>query len=85
FVALCLPFDYHMYLPTAEGRKNPRSISFEKPYFIVAFLLYAAGLTTTVLVMHVFHAAQPALLYLSPACIRSVLITGAVRGEIKDV
>lgn len=31
--------------------------------------------------MHTFHAAQPALLYLSPACILSVIICAWVRGE----
>jgi minor histocompatibility antigen H13 len=35
--------------------------------------------------MHTFNAAQPALLYLSPACILSALITAAVRGEIKEL
>jgi len=28
---------------------------------------------------------KPALLYLSPACILSVLITGAIRGELESV
>lgn len=46
---------------------------------------YIAGLATTMGVMHFFNAAQPALLYLSPACILSSLITAAVRGEIKDL
>jgi minor histocompatibility antigen H13 len=36
-------------------------------------------------VMHLFKAAQPALLYLSPACILSVLIVALVRGELSDV
>lgn len=35
--------------------------------------------------MHTFRAAQPALLYLSPACILSVLATAAVRGELQDL
>ncbi|KAJ3189859.1 hypothetical protein HDU85_000143 [Gaertneriomyces sp. JEL0708] len=85
FVALCLQFDYHLYTRTTEGQKKPRSLSFSKPYFTVAMVLYILGLATTVTVMHVFHAAQPALLYLSPACIASVLVTGAFRGELKDV
>lgn len=34
--------------------------------------------------MHTFRAAQPALLYLSPACIFSVLLLAAIRGELKD-
>jgi len=32
-----------------------------------------------------FNAAQPALLYLVPACLGSVLICGAVRGELAEV
>ncbi|KAJ3521063.1 hypothetical protein NMY22_g12466 [Coprinellus aureogranulatus] len=35
-----------------------------KPYFFAALTAYVLGLVTTMLVMHVFHAAQPALLYL---------------------
>ncbi|KAK3812953.1 MAG: signal peptide peptidase-domain-containing protein [Benniella sp.] len=83
FVALCLRFDQHL-----AGTKNPnlgRSTRFTKPYFIACFIAYCLGLGTTIYVMHVFKAAQPALLYLSPACILSVLITGLARGEIKEV
>jgi minor histocompatibility antigen H13 len=35
--------------------------------------------------MHTFRAAQPALLYLSPACILSVAGLALVRGETKDL
>ena len=35
-----------------------------KPYFSATLTAYVLGLVTTMLVMHVFHAAQPALLYL---------------------
>lgn len=35
--------------------------------------------------MQIFNAAQPALLYLSPACILSVLITALMRGEVKSM
>ena len=48
-------------------------------------IAYVAGLGVTMAVMHVFKAAQPALLYLSPACILSALITAAARGEIKEL
>jgi minor histocompatibility antigen H13 len=70
-------------------KRNPqgnfRSTNFPKPYFTSCLIAYIAGLATTMGVMHFFHAAQPALLYLSPACILSALITAAVRGEIKDL
>ncbi|KAF9208361.1 hypothetical protein BGZ49_009053 [Haplosporangium sp. Z 27] len=83
YVALCLRFDQHL-----AGTKNPnlgRSTRFSKPYFTACFIAYVLGLATTMFVMHTFKAAQPALLYLSPACILSVLFTGLVRGEIKEV
>lgn len=35
--------------------------------------------------MHTFRAAQPALLYLSPACILSVSICARARGEWSDL
>ncbi|KAF8936838.1 hypothetical protein BGZ47_009303 [Haplosporangium gracile] len=83
FVALCLRFDQHL-----AGTKNPnlgRSTRFSKPYFTACFIAYVLGLGTTMYVMHTFKAAQPALLYLSPACILSVLFMGLIRGEIKEV
>ncbi|KAF9114351.1 hypothetical protein BGX27_011092 [Mortierella sp. AM989] len=83
FVALCLRFDQFL-----AGTKNPnlgRSTRFSKPYFTACFIAYIIGLATTMFIMHTFKAAQPALLYLSPACILSVLFMGLVRGEIKEV
>ncbi|KAI9189329.1 hypothetical protein H9P43_000760 [Blastocladiella emersonii ATCC 22665] len=61
------------------------STSFSTPYFTAGFIAYIAGLVTTVFVMHTFQAAQPALLYLSPACILSTLLTALVRGELGAV
>ncbi|CAG8588008.1 8560_t:CDS:2 [Ambispora leptoticha] len=83
YVALCLRFDHNLYL-----KKNPTATkhsSFPTTYFNSCFAAYIIGLITTIVVMHTFKAAQPALLYLSPACIISVLITGVIRGELKDI
>ena len=44
---------------------------------------YTLGLATTVGVMHFFDAAQPALLYLVPACIGASMLMAAARGEVK--
>lgn len=81
---MCLRFDHHQ----AWQRKpagNFRSTKFARPYFTACATAYILGLVTTVVVMHTFKAAQPALLYLSPACILSTLLTAAVRGEIKEL
>ena len=77
-IALSLRFDHHLI---AQGKlQKGRS-----PYFHTALVFYVIGLSITMVVMHIFKAAQPALLYLSPAGILSVLLTATVRGELKDV
>ncbi|KAL3671255.1 hypothetical protein V7S43_003187 [Phytophthora oleae] len=35
--------------------------------------------------MFIFNAAQPALLYLVPACLGSALVTALVRDEFKEL
>ena len=81
FLALLLRFDAHIagtpYFPT------DCHASFPKPYFHSALLGYVIGLGTTLYVMIVFEAAQPALLYLVPACLGSSLLCALVRGELK--
>jgi minor histocompatibility antigen H13 len=69
FLALALRLDYSLATRRASPNKPilPSS-SFPKPYFITNLVAYIAGLVTTIVVMHTFKAAQPALLYLSPAC-----------------
>lgn len=77
-IALALKFDHHLI---AQGKLRPG----HSPYFHTSLAFYVLGLCITMGVMHVFNAAQPALLYLSPAGILSVLLTALVRGELKDV
>jgi len=85
FVALCLRFDQWRRMKDGGAKTMASKLDFAKPYFTSCFIAYSLGLVTTVVVMHNFQAAQPALLYLSPACILSVLITAAARGELGAV
>lgn len=59
FVALALRYDQHK-----ASSQNKASDNWSKPYFYAALGAYVLGLLTTMTVMHVFRAAQPALLYL---------------------
>mmetsp|Transcript_3383 Transcript_3383/g.4981 ORF Transcript_3383/g.4981 Transcript_3383/m.4981 type:complete len:384 (-) Transcript_3383:1776-2927(-) len=81
FLALLLRFDAHnakvSYFPTNVHAKFP------KPYFHTALIGYIIGMGVTMFVMIHFKAAQPALLYLVPACLGSSLTTALVRGEMK--
>lgn len=67
YLALCRKFDAH------RGTTA---------YFRTGLAAYTAGLLATMAVMHTFKAAQPALLYLSPACILSSLAVALCRGEL---
>ncbi|KAK0531583.1 hypothetical protein OC834_002901 [Tilletia horrida] len=82
FIALALRFDQNQAAAKKPSRSFTRfKTSFPKPYFHATMVAYVLGLATTMAVMHVFRAAQPALLYLSPACSAAVALTAVVRGE----
>lgn len=70
FIALLLRFDHSL------GRKS-------KTYFYTTFFAYFMGLLITMLIMHLFNHAQPALLYLVPMCIGTPLLLALVKGDIK--
>lgn len=83
FLALLLRFDAH----NAKVPPFPTNVheEFPKPYFHSALVGYVIGLAVTLYVMIVFEAAQPALLYLVPACLGSSLCCAFVRGELKEL
>ncbi|XP_055702312.1 minor histocompatibility antigen H13 [Phlebotomus papatasi] len=72
FIALLLRFDVSL------KRKS-------KLYFYATFIAYFLGLMMTIFVMHVFKHAQPALLYLVPACIGTPVALALVKGDIKTM
>jgi len=69
-VALMLRLDDH---------RSPGS----NKYFMTTFVAYILGLAGTIVVMHVFKHAQPALLYLVPACLGAPFLVALVTGEMK--
>ncbi|KAM6982656.1 minor histocompatibility antigen H13 isoform 2-T2 [Tautogolabrus adspersus] len=72
FIALLLRFDVSL-------KKNSRT------YFYSSFLAYIFGLGLTIFVMHTFKHAQPALLYLVPACVGFPVIVALVKGELTEM
>lgn len=72
FIALCLRFDIK------QKDEN-------RTYFKTVMVSYFLGLVTTVSVMYYFKAAQPALLYLVPACLGSTLLCALHRGELSTL
>lgn len=69
FIALLLRFD----------KSLQRNSEF---YFRATFTAYIVGLLATILVMHMFKHAQPALLYLVPACLGTPLALALLKGDI---
>ncbi|KAM9855251.1 minor histocompatibility antigen H13 isoform 3-T3 [Aulostomus maculatus] len=72
FIALLLRFDVSL-------KKNSRT------YFYSSFLAYIFGLGLTIFVMHTFKHAQPALLYLVPACVGFPVIIALLKGELTEM
>ena len=81
FLALLLRFDAH----NAGNLSGDPHASFPKPYFHSSLVAYVLGLALTLYIMIAFNAAQPALLYLVPACLGSSLLCAVVRGELKKL
>ena len=69
-------------LPLSLPSHHPKA---SKVYFCTGFLAYILGLGTTIAVMHIFKAAQPALLYLVPSCLGLPLFVALIRGDISDL
>lgn len=69
FIALLLRFDVSLKRKT-------------KLYFYTGFVAYCLGLGTTIFIMHFFKHAQPALLYLVPACLGLPTLVALVKGDI---
>lgn len=83
FVALCLRYDQHR-----AGQRTVtlgRSTGFRKPYFIASLVAYILGLGVHFYINHALKTTQPLIAYLSVACILSVFLTAAVRGDSKQV
>ena len=85
-IALLLRFDEnvsntrpmsHQWLIINNLRIQRKSGS--SKYFITTFIAYILGLAGTIVVMHVFKHAQPALLYLVPACLGAPLLLALFR------
>ncbi|KAJ9105768.1 hypothetical protein QFC20_004255 [Naganishia adeliensis] len=85
FISLALRYDYANHvqrrLKAEPGSTPTKRDRYVKPYFFAVLVAYVLGLVTTVVVMHRFKAAQPALLYLSPACIGSISLLAWSRSE----
>jgi len=78
FIALLLRFDI-------KRIANNKLSNTSRIYFVNTMIGYFCGMVSTILVMHNFQAAQPALLYLVPACIGTSYLTAVFRGEVDQL
>jgi len=72
FIALLLRYDVSL------GKDS-------KVYFYCGFVAYIIGLATTIGILTIFNAAQPALLYLVPTCVGMPLALALIRGEFASL
>jgi len=95
FIALCLRYDIIM-AAQAKLKKDAdpetslkamyqAALTSSKTFFNGTMIGYFIAILTTVAVMMYFDHGQPALLYLVPGCLASVLINGASKGQLKQL
>ena len=90
FISLCLRFDFLNHFEYESPNRSFEDVkkSFSnasKPYFWASMIGYLVAILATILVMFIFNHGQPALLYLVPGCIGSVLLCGFMRKEVSDI
>ncbi|KAI1263748.1 signal peptide peptidase-domain-containing protein [Xylariaceae sp. FL1019] len=73
----------NIFSPDATPRL--KASAFPKPYFYAAMFGYLIAMVVTLVMLLAFKHAQPALLYLVPGVVAAVWVTGAIRGEVKDM
>ena len=96
FIALALRFDIIKTLPKKANEMMDRgkadevldmirkhSVSAPKHYFIGTIVGYFLAIIATVVVMLIFDHGQPALLYLVPGVLLSVVFISFAKGEFK--
>jgi minor histocompatibility antigen H13 len=77
FIALLLRYDLH--------RSLRDQITFSTIYFTTTLISYTIGLILTIVIMHTFQAAQPALLYLVPACLGASASRAFLLGDLTNL
>jgi len=84
FIALLLRYDAHRAgFNVLQSKSIPET--FSKPYFNASVVGYTAGLFVTLFIMFTFEHAQPALLYLVPACLLCSLSVAIVLGDLRGL
>ena len=61
------------------------SVTASTPYFYGCVIGYILAIITTVVIMLVFDHGQPALLYLVPGCLGSVMINALRLGDLTNL
>ena len=101
FVSLCLRYDFIksidfgklQKLIAEEPMKGFKAMEYlykqaescKKSYFTACMIGYFIAIIATIIVMLVFEHGQPALLYLVPGCIISVLLVAVIGGEYAEL
>ena len=95
FVALCLRFDVLKALNASKvnslidkdkgeevlGMIRKLQDTASTHYFYGCLVGYLLAIAATIVVMQIFDHGQPALLYLVPGCLLSVVINALIKGE----
>lgn len=83
FIAMILRYDAMRSLQKAARDSFSTNSLFAEGTFLATMVSYVLGLGMTLFVMFYFSAAQPALLYLVPACLSGSMLSALAGGHAK--
>jgi len=78
FISMMLRFD--RYLAKKRNIKN-----YSNTYFNISLISYIMALIVTVYVLHTFSHGQPALLYIVPFLLFSMIFLSIIKGDFKEL
>lgn len=85
FITLCYKFDiWKWHLDNADREFHFLNWNYCGKYFFTSILSYILGLATCMFSLHRFQAAQPALLYIVPSMLISVLTVAGMNKELRE-
>lgn len=86
FIAMCYKFDiWKWHVKNIDREFHLLNWGYIGTYFITSILAYVVAMTTCMVGLNAFNVAQPALLYIVPYLLISVIIVAYLKGDLKEI
>ncbi|KAL3232703.1 putative intramembrane protease [Nakaseomyces bracarensis] len=86
FIAMCYKFDiWKWHLNNLDREFHLLNWRYIGTYFITSLFAYIVAMITCMVGLNAFNVAQPALLYIVPSLLLSVMLVAYIKGDLKEL